>query len=215
MPTTQEILDRLDLVAHDDSLLAVLWHLAAASVAIALLMGWRPSARMAGALLALPLVSVVVLALGVGLVFNAVVLGALAFFMFGLALRLEREPVHAGAIWSDVAGVAMLAFGWLYPHFVTPTGLGAYLYRSPLGLLPCPTLAFVIGATLVAGGFGSRAWSLVLAAVGLFFGVFGVARLGVVLDLGLVAGALALAVMALVPHGLDAYHPSTRGGHAA
>ncbi|MBL0220925.1 MAG: hypothetical protein IPQ07_44525 [Myxococcales bacterium] len=40
----------------------------------------------------------------------------------------------------------------------------------------------------------ARAWSYTLAGFGLFYGVFGVARLGVVLDLPLIAGAVTLAV---------------------
>ena len=60
------------------------------------------------------------------------------------------------------AGAAMMALGWAYPEFVDrPFG---WLYGSPLGILPCPTLAFLIGATLLLGGLGSRAWDLVLAS---------------------------------------------------
>ena len=61
-----------------------------------------------------------------------------------------------------------------------------------MGLIPCPTLSLVIGFTLLAGGFGSKAWSLVLVAAGTFYGLFGVARLGVVLDVVLAGGALCL-----------------------
>ena len=49
-----------------------------------------------------------------------------------------------------------------------------------------------LGFALVGNGLGSRVWSLTLAALGLFYGVFGVLRLSVLLDIGLVGGALAL-----------------------
>lgn len=69
-----------------------------------------------------------------------------------------------------------------------------------MGLIPCPTLAMVIGLAMIGGGLGSRAWSYTLAGFGLFYGVFGVARLGVVLDLPLIAGAVALAVAVSPKH---------------
>jgi hypothetical protein len=47
------------------------------------------------------------------------------------------------------------------------------------------------------GGLGSKTWSGALAATGLFYGLFGVIRLGVSLDLGLVGGAAALSVLLL------------------
>jgi hypothetical protein len=50
----------------------------------------------------------------------------------------------------------------------------------------------VIGVALVVDGLGSRAWALLLAGAGLFYGVFGVARLGVTLDVGLIVGAVGL-----------------------
>jgi hypothetical protein len=43
-------------------------------------------------------------------------------------------------------------------------------------------------------GFGSKKWMLVAALFGLFYGIFGVLRLKVYLDLALVAGALFLLV---------------------
>ena len=79
----------------------------------------------------------------------------------------------------------------IYPHFLVGPA-ASYLYASPAGLLPCPTLAIAIGFALLGNGLGSRPWSLTLAAVGLFYGLFGVFRLGVYLDIALVGGAIAL-----------------------
>jgi hypothetical protein len=72
-----------------------------------------------------------------------------------------------------------------------------YLYSGPLGVLPCPTLAFAIGVALLADGVGSRAWAALLAVVGLFYGTVGLAKLGVWLDAGLVIGAAGLATHTL------------------
>jgi hypothetical protein len=77
-----------------------------------------------------------------------------------------------------------------------------------------------IGFALLGNGLGSRVWSLTLAAVGLFYGLFGVLRLGVLLDIGLVGGALAL-VAAAVLHSEGggraelAHRPRTRSERAA
>jgi hypothetical protein len=76
-----------------------------------------------------------------------------------------------------------------------------------------------IGFALLGNGLGSRVWSLTLAAVGLFYGLFGVLRLGVLLDIGLVGGALALVAAVLRPAGGGraglAHRPRTRSELAA
>jgi hypothetical protein len=91
----------------------------------------------------------------------------------------------------------MIVFGLLYPHFL-PAGTGwAYLYRAPTGLIPCPTLSLAVGVALFCGGLGSLAWAATLAGLGLFYGLFGVLRLRVGLDIGLAAGAAVLLVVAL------------------
>jgi hypothetical protein len=127
---------------------------------------------------------------GISFTLLALVLGLLARRV--AAVATTRPP--RGALWL---GIAMIAFGFAYPHFLTTRSAFWYLYSAPLGLLPCPTLSFVIGVTLVAGGLGARAWSLVLAVAGLAYGLFGVARLGVWLDLGLILGAAGLLLVGL------------------
>ena len=86
----------------------------------------------------------------------------------------------------------LVAFGWGYPHFLETDRWMTYAYAAPLGVLPCPTLSAVIGATLIFGLLGSVTWSITLAAFGLVYGVIGVFVLGVQLDYALLAGALVL-----------------------
>ena len=57
-------------------------------------------------------------------------------------------------------------------------------------------LAMVLGASLCARGFGSRAWCLVTGAAGLFFALFGMLRLGVWLDAGLLVASVATLALA-------------------
>jgi hypothetical protein len=199
MPTPTEILAGLTRIANDAFGLAVAWHLAIAVALVALAAGWRPSRRLAGALLALPAASASALAFGFGNPFNGAMFAALAAALLGLALRLDGRAAGTGPTWATAIGAAMILFGWVYPHFLVDKPALAYLYGAPTGLVPCPTLSLTIGFALVAGGLGSRAWSLTLAAAGLFYGAFGAARLGVTLDIGLLAGAIGLALLVVRP----------------
>src|SRR5581483_7186967 len=139
------------------------------------------------------------LALAYGNPFNGVIFALLAMTLVALSLRLGREPVGPGGAWSSVAGAAMIVLGWTYPHFLDSSRPAlAYLYGAPTALVPCPTLALIIGFGLLADGLGSRAWSLTLAIAGLCYGIFGVLRLGVWLDFPLLLGAAALLGLSLM-----------------
>jgi hypothetical protein len=51
----------------------------------------------------------------------------------------------------------------------------------------------VVGVALLGGGLVGGGWRILLIALGTLYGLFGVLRLGVFIDLLLLAGALALA----------------------
>ena len=189
MPTPDQILSGLGQIANTWQSLAVFWHVYFGALALALLLGWRPSVRIAGTLLAVPLLSVSILAWTAGNPFNGTLFAVSGIALIAIALRQPGEPVQIGPAWAVIAGALLLAFGWVYPHFLETTSFLPYLYSAPTGLIPCPTLSAVIGLGLIVGGLGSRAWSLVLGATGLFYGLFGTLRLGVSLDWALVAGA--------------------------
>jgi hypothetical protein len=217
MPSATEILDGLSAIANQATGIAVAWHIIIGTALAALASGWRPSQRTARLLTGTPLVSVAALAFAFGNPFNGWVFAVSVLALTGLAMNRDRRPVSRGSAWTGRIGVAMVAFGWLYPHFLEgqPT---AYLYASPVGLVPCPTLAAAIGFVLLGGGLGSRIWSLTLVAVGLFYGLFGVLRLGVFLDIGLVGGAVALAASFRSPaagRAREAYRPRARSDRAA
>jgi hypothetical protein len=197
MPDPQSILTNLRLIANDRIGGAVAWHVAVALCGLALALGWRPSRRLTGLLLSAPVASVGILAFMHGNPFNGAMFGAIAAVLAGIASRFGLDEAHGGTTVDRIAGAVMIAFAWLYPHFLDARPPATYLYAAPMGLIPCPTLALVIGFTLVSGGLASRAWSFTLAAAGLFYGLFGFFRLRVALDFFLVAGALALLVSRL------------------
>jgi hypothetical protein len=197
MPDAQNILTNLKLIANDRIAGAIAWHVAVALCGLALVFGWRPSRRLAGLLLSAPVASVGIVAFMHGNPFNGAMFGALAAVLIAIASRLGADGARGGTTVDRIAGAVMIAFAWLYPHFLDGRPPATYLYAAPMGLIPCPTLALVIGFTLVSGGLASRAWPFTLAAAGLFYGFFGFFRLRVGLDFFLVAGALALLVSPL------------------
>lgn len=211
MPAPQTIINQLTLASNGAAVVAIAWHLAMAAAILGLFLGWRPSNRAAGAILAAPVASAAAAALAFENPFNATVLGALAVVLALLALRLEPRPVAPGSAPSRILGALLVAFGAFYPHFLRTGTLLAYAYAAPTGVVPCPTLSVVIGFTLLADGLRSRGWSLTAAAVGLFYGFFGVVRLGVYLDLPLVAGALALLIAAIARRGPTRAAPRPAG----
>src|SRR5512136_1964048 len=116
-PTLEGIISSLTELADNWRLTAVFWHLYFAVFIAALVFGIRPSKRMAGLLLALPFLSVSVLAFTI---FNPV--NGIGFAMVGLLLvyisvKMQREPVQIAPWWMLIAGALMFVFGWIYPHF--------------------------------------------------------------------------------------------------
>ncbi|MEW5983121.1 MAG: hypothetical protein AB1806_12240 [Acidobacteriota bacterium] len=198
MPAPEHILAGLHAIANDVLPIAIVWHLLASTTIAGVALGWRPTRRVVGMLLALPAASVAVMAWTYGNPFNGAVFTALAATLGFLGLRLPARPLGRAPAWAIALGGLMVVFGLVYPHFVEVESWLTYLYAAPTGLVPCPTLAVMIGIALAADGLGDRGWSLVLAGAGLFYGVFGIARLGVTLDVGLIAGASGLLARAMM-----------------
>lgn len=191
LPAPEQILYELTTIASQWRMLAIAWHLYFAIIALALLCGVRPSKRIAGTLLALPLLSVSLLALLAAPLnpFNSAVFAVATIALLVISSRLPRESVKIAPGWAVLSGTGLFAFGWVYPHFLDSQSWLTYLYSAPTGLVPCPTLSIVIGIVLVLDGLGSIPFILVLVATGLFYGAFGAAYLGVTIDSILLLGA--------------------------
>lgn len=203
MPSSEQILDGLGAIANGWRTLAVVWHVVIAAELIALVVGWRPRRRLAGTLLAIPLASVSLVAWLSGNPFNGATFVVTALALAGIGLRLPRDRIRIGARWLVISGVCLAAFGWVYPHFLQTDSWATYLYAAPLGVIPCPTLSAVVGVALVFRGLDSRGWSLVLAAIGVIYGLIGWFRLGVTVDAVLLVGASLLAIVAASRMGQD------------
>jgi hypothetical protein len=189
MPAPEQILSGLSEIVNTWRALAVFWHVYFGAFALALALQWRPSKRVAGVLLGLPLLSASALAWTGGNPFNGTLLALSGIALIVIAIRQPDERVRVGAAWTTIAGGLLFTFGWVYPHFLETASFWPYLYSAPTGLIPCPTLSVVIGLGLILGGLGSRPWSMVLGATGIFYGLFGALRLGVSIDWVLVLGA--------------------------
>jgi hypothetical protein len=195
LPT--EILNGLTSIANDWRWLSISWHVSLGALLLTLVAGWRPSARVLSRLLVAPLVSVSVVAWLSGNPFNGTMFAVLAGTLAFAARCFSNAPGQlAGSMWA-AAGVAFVAFGWTYPHFLNAASWTSYLYAAPFGLLPCPTLSVVIGMTFLVRELRSRLWTGSLALAGLLYGAFGVLRLGVTLDWVLLCASVLLAAVVI------------------
>jgi hypothetical protein len=189
MPSSEAILGSLTTIANEWRMLAIVWHMALGASIVALIAGWRPSNRVGAYMLIAPLISVSAVAWAWGNPFNGAVFAVLAALLVGIASRISTHPVQMARPLLFVPAAMLMVFGWTYPHFLERNPWTAYLYAAPMGLLPCPTLATVIGATVMLDFLDSTRWTASVAIAGLVYAAIGVLRLEVSLDYGLLAGA--------------------------
>lgn len=191
MPAAEDITRLLATMANELALVAIAWHVVIAGALIAIVRGWRPSSRVACILLTAPIMSVGLASLAYGNLFNAISFGLLACLLAVLGKGLTQQHVGRGPAWSMWTGIALIVFGLVYPHFVDGPWY-RILAAAPIGVVPCPTLAFVCGAVMLADGFASRAIPVVLAVWVAFYARIGILELGVTLDFGLAVALLGL-----------------------
>jgi hypothetical protein len=197
MPSPEEILGGLREITNHWRMLAILWHVYFGVFALGLILGVRPSKRAAGVLLALPCLSVSAVAWAAGNPFNGTFFELSGIALLAVSMRMPSGRVRISPLQTALPGAAMFIFGWIYPHFLEGSSMWAYLYSAPTGLIPCPTLSIIIGLALVLRGLESRAWSIIIGATGIFYGLFGAARLGVAIDWVLLGGAVVIVLVAL------------------
>ncbi len=185
------ILSSLSAITNEWRDVAMAWHVVFAVLVVSIVS--RAMRRDAAAfVLAAAALSVAALAAWSGNPFNASVFLVVGVIMLRLAATMRAAPMVFGTRLEMVAGILLMAFGAVYPHFLAVSSWTAYLYQAPLGLIPCPTTAAIAGVTLIADGFGSKAWCRVVGMLAVFYGLVGVLVLGVMIDVALIVGAVML-----------------------
>jgi hypothetical protein len=198
MPKTEEILNGLQKIVNDYSTIAIIWHVIFYALVAALIFRWLPTNKLFGLLIFVPILSVALLAFLSGNPFNGILFSILAVLIIIFGLRASSQPVQTSQTIFMVIGILMIVFGLVYPHFINSDTFLKYLYASPVGLIPCPTLSILIGFLLLYNGFGSQSLTLTFIIFGLFYGIFGVLKLAVYLDIFLIFGSTALLVKYII-----------------
>ena len=204
MPRTDQILTSLQSIVTEYSLFAIIWHALFYFLLVAFIFKWFPSNKVFAILLCLPLISVSVFAWISGNPFNGSLFALAAILLFIFGLKAPDQVVQTSQLIFLISGIILVSFGLIYPHFIKPDSALGYLYESPAGLIPCPTLSILIGLALIFNGFGSNSISLLLIILGLFYGSFGVLRLKVSIDLFLLAGTLIYVIKYLLSFRISA-----------
>lgn len=171
-------------------MLAVLWHLYFGVLAV-LFISSPPSKQRIGILLAIPLLSVSLLAWISSNPFNGTIFALFAVALVTVSMLTSAIPAHKSSLTLRILGGSLFLFGWIYPHFLRAPSILSYLHSSPTGLIPCPSLSMIIGLALIFNGL-SFSYSLILGLAGVFYGIFGAFRLRVRIDLVLLIGSLIL-----------------------
>ena len=194
MPTTQEILGGLQSIVNKYYVLAIVWHLLFYVLIAALIARWQPSNKLIALLICFPVISVAIMAWFSGNPFNGTVFTISVILLLIFGLKATNQTITYSQLPYLLAGIFMVLFGLVYPHFLNADSFLKYFYASPVGLIPCPTISILIGFILIFNGLSSQSITLTLIVLGLFYGIFGVLKLAVYLDIFLVIGTGALII---------------------
>jgi len=110
-----------------------------------------------------------------------------------LTKNLNFDLKNIGAV-NLFFGIIGLVFGFWYLHWVeSPIWLNALLY-SPLGAVNCPTMVAICGFLCLSQKPRSAILEAAVSLITLYFGFFGIFRLGAYVDVALIICALFLIV---------------------
>jgi len=203
MLSPQQILSGLYDISAEWKVLAILWYVYFGGFALVIAAGftltvfkrWRPSMRVVGIVLTIPLLGISALAWLTGNLFLGTTFALSGAVLAVVANKLSMAPVQVAPLWVTLPGVLILFFSWFYPYLLEVESLVPYL---PVGLNSCPTLSTVIGLSLITGFSDSRAWSIALGATGILYGLYGVAYLPLIIDWVSLVGAVLIVMIAFM-----------------
>jgi hypothetical protein len=180
MPPTEEILRSLKFISENYITVSIVWHLLVYfSFLLLFFQRRKPTKRTSGFLMTLPIFSVAVISALSANFFNAIVFFIIGLLIFIFCFRLSRNSGFNSPWFIKLAGIIFILSACLYPHF--SENLSLIFLTAPIGVIPCPTLLLVIGVTLIVGPL-SQKWTIVLICAALFYGLFGMIRLKVNID---------------------------------
>jgi hypothetical protein len=194
MIKSEDIVNGLQSIVNDYSTFAILWHGIFYIIIAALMAKWVPSNKIFSLMLSLPILSVAIFAWIAGNPFNGTIFSLATILLVVFGFRVSSQPIDYSQLPFIIVGILMIVFGLVYPHFINSDSVVRYLYATPAGLIPCPTLSIIIGFLLLYNGFNSPPFTLILIVLGLFYGTFGVFKLAVHLDLFLLFGSITLLI---------------------
>jgi len=197
MPTREEILAGLTWLANEYTGIAIAWHILLFILIAMLFAGWKPGNNVMILVLTSLALSASFFASLQGNFFNASVFALLVITSVFATLKPGKQLMKGDKPGPDIIGLLLIIFGLVYPEFLNVNSLLEYVYAAPVGLIPCPTLAILVGFALVYREFGSVIWTTTLVIAGLFYGLFGALYLKVYLDWVLVAGSCILLLNSL------------------
>lgn len=191
------ILNYINSVAGKYPILSIALHLMVIALTILLFIpAFKQKRFMFNGVLALLCTSVAVIASINGNYFNGgffVILLGFVFIEF-FRRRNEIETVFFGRhTWGENVKnafcFAMILLGLLYPHFVNVSPV-LFIFLSPLGIIPCPTLTVVMGLLNLFYPRVSKGVYTAATLMALFYGITGVFLLQVYMDIPLMLIAL-------------------------
>ncbi|MCK5097837.1 MAG: hypothetical protein KAR45_07015 [Desulfobacteraceae bacterium] len=95
---------------------------------------------------------------------------------------------------NKIIGFSAIFFGFYYLHWVEePVFLNALIY-SPLGIVNCPTMIAFCGFLCLLKKPGSLSLEFFVASVTIYFGFFGIMRLGAYIDIVLIITGMFLII---------------------
>jgi len=197
MPPADQILNGLREIANNWKVISILWHFYLGVFLIILALGLRPSTRLAGSLLVLPLLSVSIFAWLTPNPVNGMVFALVGVGLLLIAFRMSHDRVRIASRRFMIPGAILAAFGWIYPELLDTPSFVPYLYSAPTGVIPCATLIILIGFALILDGLDSRGFCTLLGVIGLLYGVMGVAYLRITSDGMLIISAISILIFAI------------------
>ncbi len=189
--TPQELIVSLSSVASETKQIALIMHCVFLIVFVVGLFVKKTRNILFSLLILILSGSATLLAFKYRIIPNIIVFGAI--FTLSLVPLIKKEMSfdisNVGALGKIIAFLS-LAIGFYYLHWIEePVWINAFFY-SPLGIINCPTLITICGLLIFSTRPGLAMLEVFTACITLYFGFFGIMRLGAKIDFMLIISGL-------------------------